>query len=80
MRKALKRTRLHEQKLPSHSPELNAAEPWGGWAKEVLSGDPCWEDRATLLRAFLGFVASMARRTDQVLQRCVPEMWGFNRG
>lgn len=77
VREALARNRLHSHKLPSHSPQMNAAEPWVGGAKEVLSVNTCWKERTPLLRSFLGFVASMAKRSAQVLQRCGPERGGF---
>lgn len=77
VREALARNELHSHPLPSHSPQMNAAEPWIGWAKEVLSVNTCWKERTPLLRSFLGFVASMAKRSTQVLQRCVPEMGEF---
>jgi transposase len=78
VRKALQSHRLHSHKLPPYSPEMNAAEPWIGWVKETLSVNTCWGDRTALVHAFTGFVASMSKRTEQVLQKCVPEMWGFN--
>ena len=75
---ALTRNRLHSHKLPPYSPEMNAAEPWIRWAKETLSANTCWDDRTSLVRAFNGFAVSMTRRASEVLQRCVPNMLGFN--
>jgi hypothetical protein len=56
---------------------MNAAEPWIGWSKEVLSANYCWQEHAALVRSFIGFVASMAKRPAEVLRRCVPDMLGF---
>ena len=78
VRKTLQRNRLHSHKLPPYSPEMNAAEPWIGWVKETTSVNTCWGDRTALVHSFTGFVASMSKRPDQVLQKCVPEMWRFN--
>lgn len=75
---ALVRHRLHGQRLPPYSPQMNAAEPWIGWSKEVLSANYCWQEHAALVRSFIGFVASMAKRPAEVLRRCVPDMLGFN--
>lgn len=78
VRQALKHYRMHAHRLPAYSPQMNAAEPWIGWVKEVLSANTCWQDRRSLVHSFTGFVASLARRTHEVLRRCVPDMFGFN--
>jgi transposase len=75
---ALAHYRIEPHRLPPYSPELNAAEPWIGWAKQDLSANTCWQDHGSLVRAFIGFVASMTKRPEKVLQRCVPKMLGFN--
>ena len=75
---ALTRTQIQAHHLPPYSPEMNAAEPWIRWAKEDLSANTCWQERGTLMRSFVGFVASMTKRVDTVLHRCIPQMYGFN--
>lgn len=77
VREALKRTRIHEHKLPPYSPEMDAAEYWIGWAKEQLSANYCWPDRTALVRSFNGFVVSMSKRSKEVLKRCTPDMHGY---
>ena len=74
---ALNKNRIHEHKLPPYSPEMNAAESWIRWAKETLSVNYCWLNRTALVRSFNVFVASMSRRANEVLKRCVPDMHGF---
>jgi|GEM_PF-4023393 len=69
VREALKRTRIHEHKLPPYSPEMGAAEYWIRWEKEALSVNYCWPDRASLVRSFNGFVATMSKRTNEVLSK-----------
>ena len=76
VRDALGRDRIHSQRLPAYSPEMNAAEPWIKWVKEVLSENTCWWELKALVRAFNGFVASMSRRAQQILRRCVPQTMG----
>jgi transposase len=75
---ALAHDHIEPPRLPPDSPELNAAEPWIGWAKADLSANTCWQDHGSLVRAFIGFVASMTKRPEKVLQRCVPKMLGSN--
>ena len=75
---ALARYQSRAHRLPPYSPEMNAAESWIRWAKEDLSATTCWQDRGTLIRSFIGFVASMTKRVHTVLQRCVPQMYGFS--
>jgi transposase len=75
---ALARYQIRAHRLPPYSPEMNAAESWIRWAKEDLSANTCWQDRGTLIRSFIGFVASMTKRVHTVLQRCVPQMYGFS--
>jgi len=48
------------------------------WAKEVISNNTCWEDKRSLQRAFAGFSLSLLKRPQLVLQRCVPDMFGFH--
>jgi hypothetical protein len=74
---ALVHCRLQPHRLPPYSPQMNAAEPWIGWSKEVLSANTCWQEHAGLVRSFIGFVASMTKRPHEVLRRCVPDMLGF---
>jgi hypothetical protein len=73
---ALVRHHLHRPHLPPYSPQMNAAEPWIGWSKEVLSAHYGWQEHGALVRSFIGFVASMAKRSAEVLRRCVPDMLG----
>ena len=47
------------------------------FAKETLSVNYCWLNRTALVRSFNGFVASMSKRANEVLKRCVPDMHGF---
>jgi transposase len=68
---------IEGHRLPPYSPQMHAAEPWIGWAKEVLSANTCWQEHVALVRSFIGFVASMAKRPHDVLRRCVPDMLGF---
>src|SRR6266511_4533077 len=75
---ALAQHRIEGHRLPSYSPQMNAAEPWIGWATEVLSANTCWQDHGALVPSFVAFVASMAKRPHAVLRRCVPDMLGFN--
>lgn len=77
VREALERYRLRSHRLPAQSPKMNAAEPWIKWVKEVLSENTCWVELKELVRAFNGFVASMSRRTQEVLCRCVPQTMGY---
>jgi transposase len=74
---ALERCRILAHRLPPYSPQMNAAEPWIGWAKAVLSANTCWQDQGALVRSCIGFVASMTKRPSAVLRRCVPAMLGF---
>ena len=78
VREALEQTRIHRHFLPPYSPKMNAAEQWIRWVKEALSYNICWEDLKSLTRSFNGFVASMAHQASKVLQRCVPELFGFS--
>jgi len=78
VRRALHRYRIHRHPLPAYSPQMNAAEPWIGWAKEVLWANTCWQDHQSLVHSFTGFVASLAKRPKEVLRRCVPDMLGFS--
>jgi len=77
VRDALERNRIRSHRLPAYSPEMNAAEPWIRWAKEVLSENTCWLGLKALVRAFNGFVASMSRRAQEILRRCVPQTMGY---
>jgi transposase len=74
---ALARCRIVAHRLPPYSPQMNAAEPWIGWTKTVLSANTCWQDHGALVRSFIGFVASMTKRPGAVLRRWVPDMLGF---
>jgi hypothetical protein len=74
---ALALHRIEPHRLPPYSPQMNTAEPWIGWAKEVLSANACWQEHRALVRSFIGFVASMTKRPDEVLRRCIPDMLGF---
>jgi len=74
---ALERYRIRSHRLPAYSPEMNAAEPWIKWVKEALSENTCWLGLKALVRSFNGFVASMSRRTQEVLRRCVPQTMGY---
>jgi len=78
VRGALEQTHIHRHFLPSYSPMMNAAEQWIRWVKEALSYNICWENLSSLIRSFNGFVVSMARQASKVLQRCVPELFGFS--
>jgi len=71
---ALRENNIHLHLLPAYSPQMNAAESWIRWSKEALSYNTCWGDRAKLVHAFTGFVVSMSKRPEEVLQRCVPKM------
>ena len=42
VRQTVKQTQIHEHVLPSYSPELNAAEPFIRWVKELLDVNTCW--------------------------------------
>lgn len=77
MEEALARCRIMGHRLPSYSPQMNAAEPWIDWAKAVLSANTCWQDHGALVRSCIGFVASMTKRPNTVLRRCVPVMLGL---
>lgn len=76
--KALLKNRIHEHRLPGYSPEMNAAEYFIRWAKEKLSYNFCWKDLDTLKNSFQAFVATLAYKKADVLQRCKPKMLGFN--
>lgn len=78
VREALEQTRIHRHFLPSYSPKMNAAEQWIRWVKEALSYNICWENLSSLILSFNGFVVSMAQQASKVLQRCVPELFGFS--
>jgi transposase len=39
---ALALHRMEPHRLPPYSPPMNAAEPWMGWAKEVVAATTCW--------------------------------------
>jgi hypothetical protein len=73
---ALERCRMMAHRVPPYSPQMNAAEPWTGWAKAMLSANTCWQDHGALVRSFSGFVALMTMRPSAVLRRCVPDMLG----
>jgi transposase len=73
---ALVQCRLKSHPLPPYRPEMNAAAAWIRWVKEALSANICWQERGALIRSFMGFVASMTKRVDSVLHRCVPQMYG----
>jgi hypothetical protein len=55
---------------------MNAAEAWIRWVKEALSANSCGQERGALIRSFIGVVASMTKRMDTVVHRCVPQMYG----
>jgi transposase len=74
---ALARGRMIAHRVPPYSPQMNAAEPWIGWAKAVLSANTCWQDHGTLGRSCIGCVASMTKRPRGGLRRCVPDRLGF---
>jgi transposase len=76
VQQALVQYRIKSHPLPPYSPEMNAAEAWIRWVKEALSANICWQERGALIRSFIGFVASMTKRVDTVLHRCVPQMYG----
>ena len=76
--KALSNNDILEHKLPVASPKMNACEFFIRWAKETLSYNLCWKDLQSLKLSFRGFVATLARQPGKVLQRCRPEMLGFN--
>lgn len=78
VRKVLLAARIHEHRLPSYSPQMNAAEYFIRWAKEILSYNFCWKNLASLKFSFRAFVATLVRRVKEVLQRCKPKMLGFN--
>jgi len=75
---ALSKLHFHEHRLPPYSPMMNADEYFIRWAKEVISNNTCWEDKRSLQRAFAGFSLSLLKRPQLVLQRCVPDMFGFH--
>lgn len=74
----LDKLHIHEHRLPPYSPMMNADEYLIRWAKEVISNNTCWEDKHSLQLAFAGFSLSLLRRPQLVVQRCVPEMFGFH--
>ncbi|MBF0524957.1 MAG: IS630 family transposase [Deltaproteobacteria bacterium] len=77
---AIVKMKIHEHRLPPYSPKMNACEYFIRWSKEVLSYNYCWNDLKQLKHSFRGFVASLARRASEVLQRCRPQMLGFKIG
>jgi transposase len=78
VQKALSKAKIREHRLPAYSPKMNACEYFIRWAKDVLSYNYCWKELSDLKRSFRAFVASLARKANKVLQRCRPEMLGFN--
>lgn len=74
---ALARCRMIAPRFPPYSPQMNAAEPWIGGAKAVLSANTCWQDRGAWVRSCIGFVASMTKRPNAVLRQCVPNLLGL---
>lgn len=76
VQQALVQYRITSHPLPPDSPEMNAAEAWIRWVKAALSANICWQERGALIGSFIGFVASMTKRVDTVLHRCVPQMYG----
>jgi transposase len=78
VKKALAKTRIREHRLPPYSPQMNASEYFIRWSKEILSYNFCWKDLHSLKYSFRGFVASLSRKTKEVIQRCKPKMFGFN--
>jgi transposase len=78
IKKALLKTKIHEHRLPPYSPQMNASEYFIRWAKEILSYNFCWKDLHSLKYSFRGFVASLSRKSNEVIQRCKPKMFGFS--
>lgn len=78
VRDTLAQLNIHDHPLPGYSPKMNADEYFNRWTKEVLSDNTAWQDVNQLKRAFTGFVASLAKRPQEVLQRCKPDMLGFH--
>jgi transposase len=76
VQQALVQYRIKSHPLPPYSPEMHAAEAWIRWVKEALSATIGWQARGALIRSFIGVVASMTKRVDTVLHRCVPQMYG----
>lgn len=77
IQQALSELNIHEHRLPPYSPEMNAEEPLNRWAKENLSNNTPWQDLNQLKHAFNGFILSLYHRTQEVLQRCKPDMLHF---
>ena len=78
VRQEMASLRLHEHRLPSYSPEMNAGEYFIRWAKSMLSYHFCWDSVEALRLAFRGFVASLVHRAREILKRCKPKMSGFS--
>jgi len=78
LQEVFRRNRIHEHRLPTYSPEMNACEYFIRWIKEVLSYNFCWNNLKDLKYAFRAFVATLSRKRNEVLQRCKPKMLGFN--
>jgi transposase len=76
VQQALVQCRLKSPPRPPYRPEMHAAAAWIRGVKEALSANICWQERGALLRSFMGCVASMTKRVDTVLHRCVPQMYG----
>jgi len=74
----IKNLNIHEHRLPPYSPMMNADEYFIRWTKEILSNNTCWENKRALQLAFAGFSLSLLKRPQLVMQRCVPEMFGFH--
>lgn len=77
VQQALSKTKIREHRLPPYSPQMNACEYFIRWAKEILSYNFCWKDLTTLKHSFRGFVASLAGKTKEVMQKCKPKMLSF---
>ena len=56
--------------LPGYSPDFNADEAIGGWAREEATGNLCLGSRAAVQERVGKFLAGLSSRKDEVRRRC----------
>ena len=56
--------------LPGYSPDFNADEAIGDWAREEITANLCLGTKAVVQEKLGNFFAQLAERTEEVKQRC----------
>jgi hypothetical protein len=57
-------------RLPAYSPDFNADEAIGGWAREAVTGNTCLGTTALVPEKLTEFFAALTARTAEIPTRC----------